>query len=119
MPSPVVDLNRAIAHGMASGPEPALRLVDEIAEEGVLRDYPPLHAARGGLLFRMDRRTEARSAFATAAELTRNTRERMFLLARADECIRDERRPVEEPIITAECPSMGQIAREKISGPPS
>ena len=91
MPSPVVDLNRAIAHGMASGPEPALRLVDEIMEEGVLRDYPPLHAARGDLLFRMGRRTAARSAFATAAELTRNTRERTFLLARADKCIRDER----------------------------
>lgn len=90
MPSAVVDLNRAIAHGMASGPEPALRLVDEIAEEGVLRDYSPLHAAKGDLLFRMGRRTEARSAFATAAELTRNTRERTFLLARADECIRDE-----------------------------
>ena len=91
MPSPVVDLNRAIAHGMASGPEPALRLLDEITKEGVLRDYPPLHAARGDMLFRMGRRTAARSAFATAAELTRNTREKTFLLARADECIRDER----------------------------
>lgn len=103
MPSPVVELNRAIAHGMAFGPEPALRLVDEIAEEGVLRDHPPLHAARGDLLFRMGRRTEARSAFATAAKLTLNTRERTFLLAREDECIRDERTSgIGESIIGAE-----------------
>ena len=91
MPSPVVDLNRAIAHGMAFGPEAGLRLVDEIAEEGVLHDYAPLSAARGDLLYRVGRRAEARSAFATAVELTRNTRERTFLAARADECTRDKR----------------------------
>lgn len=89
MPSPVVDLNRAIAHGMAFGAEAGLRLVNDIAEHGDLRRYAPLAAARGDLLFRLGRRAEARSAFSTAAELTRNTRERTFLLARADECMRD------------------------------
>ena len=91
MPSPVVDLNRAIAHGKAFGPETGLRLVDKITEEGALRNYAPLPAARGDLLFRAGRRAEAQTAFAEAAELSRNTRERAFLGARADECIRDER----------------------------
>ena len=81
-PSPVVDLNRAIAHSMAFGPEAGLRLADEI----VLRDYAPLPAARGDFLFRAGRLAEARSEFTAAATLTRNARERAFLLARADAC---------------------------------
>jgi len=85
-PSPVVDLNRAIAHSMAFGPEAGLRLVDEIANADALRDYAPLPAARGDFLFRAGRLAEARAAFAAAAALTRNTRERAFLLARADAC---------------------------------
>ena len=84
-PSPVVDLNRAIAHGMAFGPETGLRLVDEIAG-AALRDYAPLPAARGDFLFRAGRRVEARSEFEAAAALTRNARERAFLLARAEAC---------------------------------
>lgn len=52
MPSPVVDLNRAVAHGMAFGPEAGLRLVDEIADDAALRNYAPLPAARGDFLFR-------------------------------------------------------------------
>ena len=85
-PSPVVDLNRAIAHSMAFGPEAGLRLVDEIADADALRDYAPLPAARGDFLFRAGRLAEARSEFKAAATLTRNARERAFLLARADAC---------------------------------
>ena len=85
-PSPVVDLNRAIAHSMAFGPEAGFRLVDEIDDVAALRDYAPLPAARGDFLFRAGRLAEARSEFKAAATLTRNARERAFLLARADAC---------------------------------
>lgn len=85
-PSPVVELNRAIAHSMAFGPEAGLRLMDEIAGAGALRNYAPLPAARGDFLFRAGRLAEARLQFETAAALTRNARERAFLLARADAC---------------------------------
>jgi RNA polymerase sigma factor (sigma-70 family) len=86
MPSPVVDLNRAVAHSMAFGPEAGLRLIDEIADAAALRNYAPLPAARGDFLFRAGRLAEARSEFEAAAKLTRNVRERAFLLARADAC---------------------------------
>jgi RNA polymerase sigma factor (sigma-70 family) len=86
LPSPVVDLNRAIAHSMAFGPEVGLRLVDEISDAVALRDYAPLPAARGDFLFRAGRLAEARAAFEAAAALTRNGRERSFLLARAGAC---------------------------------
>ncbi|MER8367600.1 sigma-70 family RNA polymerase sigma factor [Mesorhizobium sp. M1378] len=86
MPSPVVDLNRAIAHSMAFGPEAGLRLVDEIADAAALRNYAPLPAARGDFLFRAGRLAEARAEFEAAAKLTRNVREAAFLLARADAC---------------------------------
>jgi RNA polymerase sigma factor (sigma-70 family) len=85
-PSPVVDLNRAIAHSMAFGPEAGLRLLDEIAGAAVLRNYAPLPAARGDFLFRAGRRAEARSEFEAAAKLTRNAREAAFLLTRAEAC---------------------------------
>ena len=98
MPSPVVELNRAIAHSMAFGPEAGLRLVDEIAAAAALRNYAPLPAARGDFLFRAGRLAEARSEFQAAAALTRNAREREFLLARADSCERDgEIRPGNNP----------------------
>jgi RNA polymerase sigma factor (sigma-70 family) len=86
MPSPVVDLNRAVAHSMAFGPEAGLRLIDEIADAAALRNYAPLPAARGDFLFRAGRLADARSEFEAAAKLTRNVRERAFLLARADAC---------------------------------
>ncbi|HVI98913.1 MAG TPA: sigma-70 family RNA polymerase sigma factor [Sphingomonas sp.] len=86
MPSPVVELNRAIAHGMAFGPDAGLRLVDAIADAETLRGYAPLPAARGDFLFRAGRAAEARAQFEAAAALTRNARERAFLLARADAC---------------------------------
>lgn len=86
MPSPVVDLNRAIAHSMAFGPQAGLRLIDEIAASAALRNYAPLPAARGDFLFRAGRRAEARSEFEAAARLTRNAREADFLRARAEAC---------------------------------
>jgi RNA polymerase sigma factor (sigma-70 family) len=84
-PSPVVDLNRAVAHSMAFGPEAGLRLADEI-DVAALRDYAPLPAARGDFLLRAGRLAEARSEFEAAARLTRNVQERAFLLARAEAC---------------------------------
>jgi len=86
MPSPVVDLNRAIAHSMAFGPEAGLRRLDEIPDRDALRGYAPLPAARGDFLFRAGRLAEARAEFQAAARLTKNERERAFLLARADAC---------------------------------
>ena len=86
MPSPVVDLNRAVAHSMAYGPEAGLNLLDEISADPALRNYAPLPAARGDFLFRCGRRTEARAEFEAAAGLTRNAREAAFLLARAGAC---------------------------------
>jgi RNA polymerase sigma factor (sigma-70 family) len=88
MPSPVVDLNRAVAHSMAFGPEAGLRLVDEIAEAAALRNYAPLPAARGDFLLRAGRLPEAKAQFEAAAGLTRNQREKAFLLARAAACSR-------------------------------
>jgi predicted RNA polymerase sigma factor len=87
LPSPVVDLNRAIAHSMAFGPEAGLLLLNEIANAEVLRTYAPLPAAKGDFLFRAGRLTEARREFQAAAKLTRNAREVAFLLARADACM--------------------------------
>ena len=86
MPSPVVDLNRAVAYSMAFGPEAGLVIADQLAETAILRNYAPLPAARGDFLFRAGRLTEAKSAFEAAAALTRNERERTFLLERAAAC---------------------------------
>ena len=85
-PSPVVDLNRAVAHSMAFGPEAGLALVDVIEQAEALRDYAPLPAAKGDFLFRIGRMVEARRQFEHAAALTRNERERAFLLKRASAC---------------------------------
>lgn len=87
MPSPVVDLNRAIAHSMAFGPETGLALLEAI-DRDALRNYAPLPAARGDFLFRCGRLAEAKQAFEEAAALTRNERERAFLLKRAASCSR-------------------------------
>ena len=86
MPSPVVDLNRAVAYSMAFGPEAGLALVDEIAAKAALRNYAPLPAAKGDFLFRAGRLAEARVQFEQAAGLTRNERERAFFLGRAAAC---------------------------------
>ena len=85
LPSPVVELNRAVAISMAFGPEVALGLVDDLANEPSLASYPLLPAVRADLLSRLGRREEARAHFERAAELTRNARERDLLLTRARE----------------------------------
>ncbi|MDQ0405833.1 sigma-70 family RNA polymerase sigma factor [Streptomyces sp. NPDC000349] len=85
-PSPVVELNRAVAVSMAEGPAPALALVDALAAEPALRDYHLLPSVRGDLLLRLDRPAEARTEFERAASLTRNERERELLIRRAEEC---------------------------------
>ena len=85
-PSPVVELNRAVAIGMASGAVAGLALVDALASEPALAAYHHLPAVRGDLLFKLGRLGEARSAFERAAALTRNARERDLLLERAARC---------------------------------
>ncbi|WSJ86052.1 RNA polymerase sigma factor [Streptomyces sp. NBC_01304] len=82
-PSPVVELNRAVAVSMAYGPEPALALVDALAAEPALKDYHLLPSVRGDLLARLGRPDEARAEFERAAGLARNERERELLLGRA------------------------------------
>ena len=82
-PSPIVELNRAVAVGMASGPAAGLEIVDGLADEEKLRGYPYLPAVRGDLLEKLGRRDEARAAFQRAADLTRNARDRQVLLDRA------------------------------------
>ncbi|MEU3403262.1 RNA polymerase sigma factor [Streptomyces sp. NPDC006670] len=83
VPSPVVELNRAVAVSMADGPAAALPLVDALAGEPALRSYHLLPSVRGDLLERLGRAAEARAEFERAASLTRNTRERELLLGRA------------------------------------
>jgi RNA polymerase sigma-70 factor (ECF subfamily) len=81
--SPVVELNRAVAIGMAFGPEPALQLVESLGSEPALRDYHLLPAIRGDLLAKLGRDDEARAEFERAAGLTQNVRERAMLEDRA------------------------------------
>ena len=90
MPSPVVELNRAVAVSMASGPEAALPLVDAIVSEPALRNYHLLPSVRGDLLVKLGRFDEARPEFERAASLTRNARERDLLLGRARDAGRKE-----------------------------
>ncbi|TYB46948.1 RNA polymerase sigma factor [Actinomadura chibensis] len=82
-PSPVVELNRAVAVGMADGPEKGLEIVDALLDEPSLRGYHLLPSVRGDLLARLDRTAEARAEFERAAALTRNAPERKALLRRA------------------------------------
>jgi RNA polymerase sigma factor (sigma-70 family) len=87
-PSPVVELNRAVAVSMASGPAAALLLVDGLVTDGHLARYHLLHAARGDLLARLARHDEARVEFERAAAMTANEREKALLLERAREAAR-------------------------------
>jgi len=86
MPSPVVELNRAVAVSRAQGAEAGLAIVNALVDASQLRDYAPLPAVRGDLLQQLGRFGEARDAFALAASLTGNARERGVLLARAEAC---------------------------------
>jgi RNA polymerase sigma-70 factor (ECF subfamily) len=85
-PSPVVELNRAVALGMAFGPAAGLQLVDELMDEPSLKAYHLLPSVRGDLLFKLGRMDEARAEFERAASLTQNARERDLLLSRAAAC---------------------------------
>jgi RNA polymerase sigma-70 factor (ECF subfamily) len=82
-PSPVVELNRAVAVAMAAGPEAGLALVDALTSDPALQEYHLLSSVRGDLLWKLGRFDEARLEFRRAASLTRNTRERGLLLERA------------------------------------
>jgi predicted RNA polymerase sigma factor len=84
-PSPVVELNRAVAVGMAFGPEAGLALVDEIKDEKALANNHLLPSVRGDLLEKAGREDEAAAEFRRAAEMTENERERELLLRRAAE----------------------------------
>jgi predicted RNA polymerase sigma factor len=85
-PSPIVELNRAVAVAMASGPAAGLELVDALSAEPSLKSYHLLPSVRGDFLKKLGRFDEARSEFERAAELTRNARERELLLDRARAC---------------------------------
>ena len=84
-PSPVVELNRAVAVSMADGPEAGLEIVDSLKDEPTLRNYHLLPSVRGDFLAKLGRLAEAREEFERAAGLTRNAREQEFLLGRARE----------------------------------
>ncbi len=86
-PSPVVELNRAVAVSMAFDPAAGLELVDGLVAEPSLKGYHLLPGVRGDLLFKLGRNDEARAEFERAASLTRNARERDLMLTRAAECV--------------------------------
>jgi RNA polymerase sigma factor (sigma-70 family) len=88
-PSPVIELNRAVAVSMAHGPQAGLTLVDALASEPSLARYHLLPSVRADLLYKLGRYPEARAEFERAAALTRNTRERDLLLSRAASCEAD------------------------------
>jgi RNA polymerase sigma factor (sigma-70 family) len=84
--SPVVELNRAVAHSMVDGPQAGLDLVDALRDEAALRTYYLLPSVRGDFLFKLGRLGEAEKEFRNAADLTQNSREKSLLLARAAAC---------------------------------
>jgi RNA polymerase sigma-70 factor (ECF subfamily) len=86
VPSPIVELNRAVAVAMASGPAAGLELIDRLTANELLHEYHLLPSVRGDLLSRLGRFEEARTEFGRAAALARNTRERDLLLGRAASC---------------------------------
>jgi RNA polymerase sigma factor (sigma-70 family) len=86
VPSPVVELNRAVAVSMSEGPDAALPIVEALIGEPALRDYHLLPSVHGDLLFRLGRIDDAREAFLRAARMTRNERERTLLESRARAC---------------------------------
>ena len=95
-PSPVIELNRAVAVSMAHGPHAGLTLVDALASEPSLARYHLLPSIRADLLYKLGRHPEARTEFERAAALTRNTRERDLLLTRAASCETDPTNPQEK-----------------------
>lgn len=90
MPSPIVDLNRAVAYGMAFGPEQGLAIVEPLVAHPALAGYPYLPGVRGDLLFKLERFAEARVEFERAAALTKNASQRALLLERAAACASEQ-----------------------------
>lgn len=85
-PSPIVELNRAVAVAMAFGPAAGLELIDQLVATGALKNYHLLPSVRGDFLFKLGRFAEAQDEFLRGASLTQNARERDFLLSRAQKC---------------------------------
>lgn len=96
-PTPVMELNRAVAIGMAFGSAAGLELVDELCSEPSLEAYHLLPAVRGDLLLKLGRSDEAREEFEHAATLTRNEREGDLLLKRAATCASESAAPIHTP----------------------
>ena len=110
MPSPVVELNRAVAVAMADGPAAGLELVDALGAAPSLRNYHLLPSVRGDLLAKLGRLGEARKELERAAALTRNARERALLLERAAACA-EPSLPGSDPSSAGDSPGRGQRAR--------
>jgi RNA polymerase sigma factor (sigma-70 family) len=89
-PSPVIELNRAVAVSMAEGPAAGIELVDRLSGEPALKNYHLLPSVRGDLLEKLGRKAEAEIEFRRAAGMTRNAREKALLTARADACVASE-----------------------------
>jgi len=89
-PSPVIELNRAVAVSMAEGPAAGLALVDRLTDEPALKNYHLLPSVRGDFLYKLGRHDEARAEFERAAEMTGNSRERALLRERAESCRKQE-----------------------------
>jgi RNA polymerase sigma-70 factor (ECF subfamily) len=92
-PSPIVELNRAVAVAMAFGPAAGLQIIDTLVSESSLKAYHLLPSVRGDFLFKLGRFAEAQAEFERAASLTRNARERDFLLSRAQACAAAQQNP--------------------------
>jgi predicted RNA polymerase sigma factor len=87
MPSPIVDLNRAVAYGMAFGPQKGLELVDPLVGHPSLNGYPYLPGVRADLLFKLKRFDEAKLEFEKAAAMTKNASQKALLLEKAGQCL--------------------------------
>ena len=117
-PSPVIELNRAVAVSMAHGPQAGLTLVDALASEPSLAHYHLFPSVRADLLYKLGRHPEARTEFERAAALTRNTRERDLLLNRAASCETDPTNPY-DPAHRVSIVKRGKGEVAGISSPPS
>jgi predicted RNA polymerase sigma factor len=114
-PSPVVELNRAVAVAMASGPAAGLDLADALQSEPAMKEYYLLPSVRGDLLFKLGRLAEARAEFERAASLTQNGRERALLLERGAACV-----PADGPVAGRDdLPQSERFDTRQPANPPS